>query len=215
MNSIIQLLSSAIPPHSLDTERAIPGVLLLDHDSLSQVVDSLKPADFYKEAHRAIFSAVLALGERREPVDVLTVTEELTRRGDLATAGGAATLAVLAEEATTAANLAAYCSIVQGKALLRELIRLGALVIHASCDLTQVPQRVAVFRQQINLWVRSSRARDIVPTFALPDAPELQVGSCVSCGVDVDHQAWRCATCCVAVLEALWQQGHPRSIREY
>ena len=103
MATLTDLLTSKIPPHSLEAERAVLGAILLERDSLPKAIELLKPADFYKEGHRKIFDATLALFERNEPVDLLTVSEELKRRAELEEVGGAAALAGLVEEATTAA----------------------------------------------------------------------------------------------------------------
>ena len=95
MATLADLLTSKIPPHSLEAERAVLGGMLLDRESLPKAVELLKPADFYKEGHRKIFDATLALFERNEPVDLLTVSEELKRRATLEEVGGAAALAAL------------------------------------------------------------------------------------------------------------------------
>ena len=78
--TLTDLLTSKIPPHSLEAERAVLGAILLERESLPKAIELLKPADFYKEGHRKIFDATLALFERNEPVDLLTVSEELKRR---------------------------------------------------------------------------------------------------------------------------------------
>ena len=83
---------------------------------------SLAPDDFYREAHRKIFRAMLELTERNEPVDLVTLAEALRARGELQDVGGAAYLAELAERVPTAANVAHYARIVRDKAILRGLI---------------------------------------------------------------------------------------------
>ena len=113
MATLTDLLTSKIPPHSLEAERAVLGAILLERESLPKAIELLKPADFYKEGHRKIFDATLALFERNEPVDLLTVSEELKRRAELEEVGGAAALASLVEEATTAAHLLSYGAIVR------------------------------------------------------------------------------------------------------
>jgi replicative DNA helicase len=127
--SLTELLSSKIPPHSLEAERALLGAILLEQESLPRVVEVLKPADFYKEGHRRIFATMIALFERSEPVDLLTLTEELRRAGALEEVGGPAALAALVEEAATAAHLGSYATIVREKALVRELIRIATEIV--------------------------------------------------------------------------------------
>ncbi|MBI2461946.1 MAG: replicative DNA helicase [Candidatus Rokubacteria bacterium] len=120
---------SRIPPHSLEAERAVLGAILLEQEALPRAVELLTSGEFYKEGHRKIYQAMLALFERNEPVDLLTVQEQLRRQGALEEVGGATTLATLVEEATTAAHFAAYAKIVQEKALLRELIRIATEIV--------------------------------------------------------------------------------------
>src|SRR5262249_23756253 len=122
--TLADLLTSKIPPHSLEAERALLGAILLERESLPKAVELLKSSDFYKEGHRKIFDTMLTLFERNDPVDLLTLTEELRRQQLIDEVGGPATLAELVEEAATAAHLLAYGGIVREKATLRDLIRI-------------------------------------------------------------------------------------------
>jgi replicative DNA helicase len=132
--TLADLLTSRIPPHSLEAERAVLGAILLERESLPKAVELLKPSDFYTEGHRKIFDTMLALFERNEPVDLLTLSEELRRRAELDGVGGPAALAALVEEAATAAHLLAYSAIVREKALLRDLIRIATEIISQSYE---------------------------------------------------------------------------------
>jgi replicative DNA helicase len=132
--TLADLLTSRIPPHSLEAERAVLGAILLERESLPKAVELLKPSDFYTEGHRRIFDTMLALFERNEPVDLLTLSEELRRRTELDAVGGPAALAALVEEAATAAHLLAYSAIVREKALLRDLIRIATEIISQSYE---------------------------------------------------------------------------------
>jgi replicative DNA helicase len=132
--TLADLLTSRIPPHSLEAERAVLGAILLERESLPKAVELLKPSDFYKEGHRKIFDTMIGLFERNEPVDLLTLSEELRRRDELDEVGGAAALAALVEEAATSAHLLAYGGIVREKALLRELIRVSTEIIGQSYE---------------------------------------------------------------------------------
>jgi replicative DNA helicase len=132
--TVSDLLTFKIPPHSLEAERAVLGAILLEKDSLPKAVEMLKPADFYKEGHRKIFDTMIALFERGEPVDLLTLREELRRRGELEEVGGDVALATMVEEAATAAHLFSYAGIVREKALLRELIRISTGIIGQSYE---------------------------------------------------------------------------------
>ena len=121
-------------PHSLEAERAVLGALLLDRESLPRAIEVLRGSDFYKEGHRLMFGAMLVLFERSEPVDLLTLAEELRRQGTLDEVGGAAALAALVEEAATAAHVISYAGIVREKALLRDLIRTATEIIGQSYE---------------------------------------------------------------------------------
>ncbi len=123
-------LPSRIPPHNLDAERAVLGAVLLEgRDALPRVVEVLKPSDFYTEAHRAIYHAMLNLFDRGEPVDLLTLQEELRRTDQLPLVGGPAALALLVEQGSVAAYLTSYTAIVRDMAVLRELIQASTHII--------------------------------------------------------------------------------------
>jgi replicative DNA helicase len=111
-----------IPPQSLEAEESVLGGILLDNTALDRVLEFVRADDFYREAHRRVFRAMLALGERNEPVDLVTLAETLRQRGELQDVGGAAYLAELAERVPTAANVHHYARIVREKAILRSLI---------------------------------------------------------------------------------------------
>jgi replicative DNA helicase len=142
MANLAELLTSKIPPHSLEAERAVLGAILLERESLPRAIELLKPSDFYKEGHRKIFDTMLGLFERNEPVDLLTLSEELKRQNHLEAVGGPAALAALVEEAATSAHLVAYGSIVREKALLRDLIRVSTEVISQSYDGSQEVEKL-------------------------------------------------------------------------
>ncbi len=134
MATLTELLTSKIPPHNLEAERAVLGAVLLERESLPKAIEILKPPDFYKEGHRKIFGTMIGLFERSEPVDLLTLTEELRRAGELDEVGGPAALAALVEEAATAAHLLSYAGIVREKSLLRDLIRISSEIIGQSYE---------------------------------------------------------------------------------
>ncbi len=121
---------SRIPPHNLDAERAVLGAVLMEgREALPRVIEVLRPSDFYTEAHRVIFQAMLRLFDRGEPVDLITLAEELRRTDQLEFVGGPPTLARLAEEGSIAPHLGAYASIVRDQAVLRELIQTSTQII--------------------------------------------------------------------------------------
>jgi len=123
-----------LPPQSLEAEMSILGGILIDNDAINRVLEILQPEDFYREAHRKLFDAMLELSDRREPCDLITLTEALKRRGDLDACGGAAYLATLVDYVPTAANIAYYCKIVKEKALNRRLISVATEIITKGYD---------------------------------------------------------------------------------
>lgn len=129
---------SAVPPHDLGAERAILGAVLFGGTSVfTTVAATLRATDWYTEANRSVYAAMVALAERTEPIDALTVAEELRRSDRITQAGGPAYLALLCEEASIAAHLDAYLSIVRDKAVLRELIAGAMRTIDAATEARQ------------------------------------------------------------------------------
>ncbi len=111
-----------LPPQSLEAERSVLGAVLLEGEAILKALELLEEEDFYREAHRKIFSAMVELFERQEAIDLVTVAEELQRRGQLEAVGGKQYLGSLAEETPTAANIWYYARIVKDRALQRALL---------------------------------------------------------------------------------------------
>jgi len=112
-----------IPPHSIEAEQSVLGAMILDREAINIAVEMIKPEDFYKEAHREIFEAILNLYNKNEPVDLITLAEELKRRGTLENIGGVTYLADLSSGVATTANTKYYCKIIEEKSTLRKLIK--------------------------------------------------------------------------------------------
>jgi replicative DNA helicase len=113
------------PPHSIEAEQAVLGALLIDKTAWDQVADIVTAQDFYRPDHRLIFESLGELAGAAQPADVVTVSEQLERRGRLTDAGGLAYLGTLAADTPTAANVRSYAHIVRERALLRRLIESG------------------------------------------------------------------------------------------
>jgi len=111
-----------VPPQFLEGERAILGGLLIDNDALPKVAAMLSADDFYREAHRHVFSAILSLFNNNEPVDWITLTASLKKAGLLEAVGGAGFLTELIDAVPSAANILHYTKVVKEKAVLRQLI---------------------------------------------------------------------------------------------
>ena len=111
-----------IPPHSKEAEQAVLGAAMLNKEALSDVIEIVKPEDFYDAAHKEIYTAMLDLFQNNVKVDIITVSEELKKRGSLELAGGRAYVAWLPDNTPSSLNAAGYAKIVAKKADLRALI---------------------------------------------------------------------------------------------
>lgn len=123
-----------IPPQALDLEEAVLGAMMLENDRLAEVIEILQTAVFYKESHQVIFSAIKRLFGNNEPVDMLTVTEELRKTGELEIAGGAYFITMLTNRIASAANIEFHARIIIQKFIQRELIRVSSEIIREAYE---------------------------------------------------------------------------------
>jgi replicative DNA helicase len=121
-------------PWSPEAEQAVLGAMLLDQDAALRAVELLDHSMFYKEAHRRLFRAAVALSEQRSVIDHITLRDELTRRNDLEAAGGVEYLAELVDSVATVANLDHHARLVRDKAMLRRLIEASTRTITEAYD---------------------------------------------------------------------------------
>lgn len=119
-----------MPPQAVELEEAVLGALMLEKDALTNVIDILKPQSFYKDSHSRIFHAIEQLFTRSEPVDILTVTQELKKTGELDLVGGAYYITQLTNRVASAANAEFHARIVAQKFIQRELIRISTKTIN-------------------------------------------------------------------------------------
>lgn len=116
---------SKVPPHSLEAEKSTLGSLLIDKDAIIKIADLISADDFYHEKHAAIYRAMIELFEKRNPIDVLTVTSLLEDKKVLDQVGGASYIGELTSEVPTASHIFQYATIVKQKAVLRKLLKAG------------------------------------------------------------------------------------------
>src|SRR5271166_2851096 len=109
-------------PSNLEAERSVLGAILLDNNALNAAIENLRAEDFFLDQHRRVFLQMIALSEAQQAIDLITLTEELHRHGELESAGGAPYLASLADGMPKVSNIEHYARIVKEKALLRNLI---------------------------------------------------------------------------------------------
>lgn len=120
-----------LPPQNLDAEKSLLGAILIEEEVLADATEIVRPADFYDKNHGLIFASMLRLFEKHKPIDLLTLTEELQKKGELEVIGGSAYLTDLTNYVPTAAHAEAYAEMVAQKAVRRRLIK-------ASADITEL-----------------------------------------------------------------------------
>jgi len=118
-----------VPPQNLEAEQSTLGSMMLDRAALEKGMEILKAEDFYRPAHQEVYDSLMSLAERDEPVDLITLQEELRKRGKLEDCGGTEYLMALVESVPTAANIEHYAKIVERKSILRKLISAGTEII--------------------------------------------------------------------------------------
>ena len=123
-----------VPPQNLEAEQSILGGIMLDNQALNSVLEILQVKDFYNNAHRKIFSAIIELSERNEPSDLITLSSALRDKKQTDAVGGVSYLASLVDNVPSAANIAYYSKIVKEKAILRGLIGTATEILNKSYD---------------------------------------------------------------------------------
>ncbi|MFH1187666.1 MAG: DnaB-like helicase N-terminal domain-containing protein, partial [bacterium] len=115
--------ANKIPPQNIEAEQSFLGSLLIDKDAIIKIADIIRPENFYKEKHRIIFEAILDLYEKREPLDLLSLTNRLQEKKQLEEIGGRSYLMNLVGSITSASSIVSYANIINKKATLRRLIQ--------------------------------------------------------------------------------------------
>ncbi len=125
---------SKLPPHNIEAEQAVLGSMMLDKEAIIIAVEILRGEDFYREDHCEIFEVILELFNRAEPVDIVTVMEQLKSRGTLDKVGGLEYLTNIVDSVPTTANIKYYAEIVDEKSILRKLIKAASQIMKMSYD---------------------------------------------------------------------------------
>jgi replicative DNA helicase len=130
-NAVVQAFSEhgRIPPQAMDLEEAVLGALMLEQNALTAVIDILKSEVFYKESHQIIYAAIHRLFAKSEPIDILTVTNELKSSGELELVGGAYFITQLTNRVASTANIEYHARIISQKYIQRELIKISSEII--------------------------------------------------------------------------------------
>jgi len=112
----------SLPPQNIEAERSTLGSILIDKEAINKIADFLRPEDFYSRAHQIVFSAMSELFDKRQPIDLLSLSNKLEEAGELETIGGAGYLTSLINSVPTASHIVHYAKIVERKKILRDLI---------------------------------------------------------------------------------------------
>ncbi len=135
-SELSEYIFGKVPPQALPLEEAVLGALLIDRDSLNIVTDLLSPEVFYHHTHQTIYRAIIRLNDRQNPVDILTVTEELRQMAELEKIGGSYYLVELTNRVASAANIEYHSRIIIQKHIQRQLIATGSKMVQEGYDET-------------------------------------------------------------------------------
>ena len=157
-------MQAKIPPHDLDAEKSVLGAILIDKDAIVNVAEVLRPEYFYDEQNRYMFEAMVSLYEKRQPIDVVTLTDQLKRLKKLSAVGGASAVVEISNAVSTAANAVNYAKIIKGLAIKRAVISLsGELSELAFDEGKEVQQVVDVAEQRIFELSQNQTTRAFTP----------------------------------------------------
>ncbi len=148
------------PPWSEDAEQAVLGAMIMDRDAILRAAEFVDDTLFYREAHRRIFRAIVALSERSVVVDLLTLADELAHRGDLDASGGKEYLSQLLDAVPTAANVEYHARIVREKGMIRRLIETSTELISEAYDGRRTSVELLDHAEQRILQINTDRGRE-------------------------------------------------------
>jgi len=147
-----------IPPHSIEAEQAVLGAVLLDREAIISASEFVNPEDFYKDSHREVYRAAVELFDRGEPVDLVTLSEQLRQKNLLEAVGGMAFLTDLSSSVPTIANAAHYAKIIYGKSLLRKLIRACGEISEKSFEAAEDVEEIIEYAEKNIFDISQKRA---------------------------------------------------------
>lgn len=164
VSSVSDMIYGKIPPQAKDLESAVLGALMLEKEAFDRVADILRPECFYVEAHQRIYRAMQALQQKSQPLDILTVVQELKSREEIEGIGGPLFVTKLTNSVVSAANIEAHARIVMQKFIQRELIRIsGEIIQEAYEDSTDVFDLLDEAEQKILSIGQSNIQGDMKP----------------------------------------------------
>ena len=153
-------MTEKIPPHNKEAEQSVLGAAMLDKDALFDVLETVKSEDFYDAAHKEIYDVILDLAKKNETVDIVTVCDELKKRGSLEIAGGRAYIASLPSNVPSAKNAVGYAKIVAEKAQLRRLIKAADEIREKSFEESEDAGYILDFAEQNIFEIAQKRQKN-------------------------------------------------------
>lgn len=158
---------SRIPPHSVESEQSILGSIILDKDAVITVAETINPSDFYKEAHKIIYESMLKLNSNNEPIDLITLIEELRKEGYLDNVGGISYLTSLSTIVPTTSNVKYYANIVKEKSVMRQLIKASNEIINLGYDASTDVQEILDKAEKNIFDISQEKASDDIQPISL------------------------------------------------
>ncbi|HUY69651.1 MAG TPA: replicative DNA helicase [Candidatus Tyrphobacter sp.] len=153
-----------IPPQAIEAEQSVLGALMLDKNSIFAVADILSPDDFYRDNHAKIYEAVLRLWGRHEPIDILSVTSELTKANWLKDVGGSSYLTELINSVPTSSHVSHYAKLVKEKKVLRDLISVSSTITQDAFNPQgEIEDMLDSIEQKIFAVSQQSFSRNFIP----------------------------------------------------
>lgn len=135
-------MTQRVPPHSIEAEESVLGSILIDREAMIEVAEFLRPEHFYREAHGSIYTAMLTLYEEREPIDVVTVAEQLKKQHALAKIGNSEYLSALVEKVPTSAHTEHYGRLVKDFYIKRSMISIAGEITNLAFDESKAVREV-------------------------------------------------------------------------
>ena len=174
-------MQEKIIPQNISAEQNVLCAMLIDNKAVGTVSGILKPDDFYRQAHQVIYRAMLNLYGRSEPVDLVTVIEELRKMNKLQEVGDVSYITLLGEVAPTAANVKFHAQIVADKAMQRQLIESGTVIasLGYECPDGEIRNAVDSAQKQLLELTGRRRGRDFVPIQEIVESTVDRMGSMV------------------------------------
>ena len=157
-------MSMRVPPHNEDAERSVLGAAMISREAMMNAVEMLGPEDFYNRINKEIYEAIEELYKKNSPVDTITVSEELKRRGSLEMAGGRGYISELTISVPSAANAGEYARIIAEKSSLRRLIDVSADITDKGYDDSIDVDEILDYAERSVLEIGQKRqVRDFTP----------------------------------------------------